>query len=229
MTAATPAAGDSRKSRLPARRPALPGCGMPCEPACNSCQMSPSRPMLSTTWSWPSARPPTTPSCMGPALQPVKVTIGVQGGWIEATIRDQGCPIPHCFSDEPSRAWAVADRAVGRRVAPCQSPPREIGDPPPAHRRPAATGQLPRWPGGRQPPTAVAPAQSNWHAPPSSGWAACSDGRLWQAVAVAVIVRPAEVQRLPRNPQVELVPCRRRQIWVGVGRYLQDEGGGTRT
>jgi hypothetical protein len=68
MTAAMPARGNKWKSPLPARRPALPGCGMPCEPACNSCQMPPSRPMLSTTWSWPSARPPPTPSCR--VLQP---------------------------------------------------------------------------------------------------------------------------------------------------------------
>jgi cold shock protein len=44
-------------------------------------------------------------------------------------------------------------------------------------------------------------------------------------VAVAASVRPAEVQVLPRTPQVELAPCRRRQRRVGVGRYLQDGGG----
>jgi CspA family cold shock protein len=35
----------------------------------------------------------------------------------------------------------------------------------------------------------------------------------------------AEVHVLLRNPQVELVPCRRRQKGSGVGRYLQDGGG----
>jgi cold shock protein len=44
-------------------------------------------------------------------------------------------------------------------------------------------------------------------------------------MAVAVIVRPAEVHVLPCNPQVELVPCRRHQVWAGVGRYLQHDGG----
>jgi anti-sigma regulatory factor (Ser/Thr protein kinase) len=51
--------------------------------------------------------------------QPVKMTVRVQGGWIEATIRDRAAPIPRGSRDEPSRAWAVADRAVGRRGA-CQ-------------------------------------------------------------------------------------------------------------
>jgi cold shock protein len=44
-------------------------------------------------------------------------------------------------------------------------------------------------------------------------------------MAVAVIVRPAEVHVLPCNLQVELVPCRRHQSRAGVGRYLQDDGG----
>jgi CspA family cold shock protein len=35
----------------------------------------------------------------------------------------------------------------------------------------------------------------------------------------------AEVHVSLRNPQVELVPCRRHQICAGVGRYLQDHGG----
>jgi CspA family cold shock protein len=35
----------------------------------------------------------------------------------------------------------------------------------------------------------------------------------------------AEVHVSLRNPQVELVPCRRHQIVPGVGRYLQDHGG----
>jgi anti-sigma regulatory factor (Ser/Thr protein kinase) len=55
--------------------------------------------MLSTTWSRPSARrhqrAATNAILYGSCnLQPVKVTIGVQGGWIEATIRDQGRPHP---------------------------------------------------------------------------------------------------------------------------------------
>jgi CspA family cold shock protein len=48
---------------------------------------------------------------------------------------------------------------------------------------------------------------------------------LWQAMPGADMVRPAEVHVLPRTPQVELVPCRRPQIWTGVGRDLQDGGG----
>jgi cold shock protein len=35
----------------------------------------------------------------------------------------------------------------------------------------------------------------------------------------------AEVHVSLRNPQVELVPCRRYQIVPGVGGYLQDDGG----
>jgi hypothetical protein len=43
MTAAGPAAGDSWASRLPARRPALPGCGVPCEPAAAAAGRHPGR------------------------------------------------------------------------------------------------------------------------------------------------------------------------------------------
>jgi hypothetical protein len=37
----------------------------------------------------------TNASCVGScSIQLVKVTIGVQGGWIEATIRDRAAPNP---------------------------------------------------------------------------------------------------------------------------------------
>src|SRR6266705_1066695 len=67
--------------------------------------------------------------------QPVTVTVRVGGGWIEATIRDRGRPT-HGSCGEPWRAGAVADRPAGRRVTPCQGPPRDAGHPSPAHRRP---------------------------------------------------------------------------------------------
>jgi cold shock protein len=49
--------------------------------------------------------------------------------------------------------------------------------------------------------------------------------RVVTSSGYSAIVRPAEVQVLPRNPQVELSPCHRRQRRAGVGRYLQDGGG----
>jgi hypothetical protein len=91
-------------------------------------------------------------------------------------------------------------------------------------------------PGPRsRPRTSPHPARSSRSSPSLRGGArlcrsgrppgACADARLWKAVAVAVIVRPAEVHVLPRNPQAELVPCRRHQSRAGIGRYLQDGGG----
>jgi hypothetical protein len=36
----------------------------------------------------------------------VKAAVGVQGGWIEATMRDWAAPLhPHTASLEPLRAW----------------------------------------------------------------------------------------------------------------------------
>src|SRR6266567_1300330 len=66
--AATQAGGRTWRSRLPARRAALPSCGVPSDTAWRRCQL-PSRTRWSTTWSWPSARPPPTPSCTGPATR----------------------------------------------------------------------------------------------------------------------------------------------------------------
>jgi hypothetical protein len=105
MTAATPAAGDSWKSRLPHRRPALPGCGVPCEPACSSC-LPPSRARLSTSWLWPSARPSPTPSCVGSCnIQPAKVAVGVQAAGSRRRSATAPPPLPHRSPDEPLRAW----------------------------------------------------------------------------------------------------------------------------
>jgi hypothetical protein len=87
--------------------------------------------------------------------QPVTVTVRVRGGWIEATIRD-GAPRrrPRGSGDGPSRAWVVADRPAGRRVAPGQGPPGDAGHPSPAHRRPRRR-RVPNGPAainGRRPP-----------------------------------------------------------------------------
>ena len=63
---------------------------------------------------------------------------------------------PQRSPGEPLRAWAVADRTVGRRVAPCQGPPRNAGHPPPAY--PSATSQarrVARWSGRQQRVTAT--------------------------------------------------------------------------
>ena len=39
-------------------------------------------------------------------IQPTKVAVGVEGGWIEATIGDRATPRPpHRSPDEPLRAW----------------------------------------------------------------------------------------------------------------------------
>jgi hypothetical protein len=131
MTAVTPAAGDSRKSRLPARRAASPGCGVACEPACSSCR-PPSRARLSATWCCPSARPSPTH----------RVWVLATSNWSRWP---SGCKaagsrrrsatrlrFPQRSPGEPVRAWAVAGRAVGRRVAPCEGRP---GTPVTLHRR----------------------------------------------------------------------------------------------
>src|SRR5215217_394467 len=57
-------------------------------------------------------------------------------------------------------------------------------------------------------------------------------GWSWTVVAddgVPITVRPAEVHVLLRNLQVELVPCRRVRVRVGVGRSSETVEGGTRT
>ena len=142
MTAATPAAGDSWKSRLPARRPALPGCSVPCEPACSGCR-PPSRARLSATWCCPSARPSPTH----------RVWVLATSNWSRWP---SGCKaagsrrrsatrprFPQRSPGEPLRAWAVADRAVGRRVAPCERPLRDAGDAPRCI--PRRRAQVDRW------------------------------------------------------------------------------------
>jgi hypothetical protein len=138
MTAATPAAGDSWKSRLPVRRPALPGCGVPCEPACSNC-LPPSRARLSTSWPWLRRR--------RHQRHPVWVlaTSSRQGRRRGARRPDRGDDrrprhprTPHRSPDEPIAGGAVADRAVGRRGVPCEGPRRDAGDPPPVH--PSGTG-----------------------------------------------------------------------------------------
>ena len=153
MTAATPAAGDSWKS--PCRIAELRSGWARRRPACSSCR-PPSRARLSATWCCPSARPSPTHRL-----------------WVLATSNwsrwPSGCKaagsrrrpatrprVPTALPDEPLRAWAVADRAVGRRVAPCQGPPRNAGHPPPAH--PSATSQarrVARWSGRHQRVTAT--------------------------------------------------------------------------
>jgi hypothetical protein len=66
--------------------------------------------------------------------QPVRVAVGLQAGWIEATICDRAVPASHTAPvTTPCRAWAVADRAVGRRVVLCEGPLRDAGDAPPEH------------------------------------------------------------------------------------------------
>lgn len=120
MTAATPAAGDSWKSRLPARRPALPGCGVPCEPACSSCR-PPSRARLSATWCCPSARPSPTPSYVGSCAShtaPLMSPCG-RGRWLigsgrrvvlcEGPLRD-AVTLRRCILGDGHRRGAQADR-----------------------------------------------------------------------------------------------------------------------
>ena len=90
MTAATPAGGSSWTSRLPPRRAALRVA------ACRLNQRAAAgrRPGavvddLVLAVSEAVTNVIRYGSCN---LQPVKVAVGVQGGWIQATIRDQGRP-----------------------------------------------------------------------------------------------------------------------------------------
>jgi anti-sigma regulatory factor (Ser/Thr protein kinase) len=91
MTAATPAAGDRWKS--PCRFADLPCRAAACRPT--SLQELPAAIPgevvndLVLAVSEAATNAILYGSC---DAQPVKVTIGVQGGWIEATIRDQGRP-----------------------------------------------------------------------------------------------------------------------------------------
>jgi hypothetical protein len=76
----------------------------------------------------------------------------------------------------------------------------------------------------RSPPTALAPAQA-----PARHNLVLLLGMPGRPVAGSGRYRGLpEVHVLLGNPQVELVPCRRRQIGFGVGRYLQAMEEGTR-
>ena len=150
MTAVTPAAGGSWK--LLAASPSCVRAGRAVRPACSSCR-PPSRVRQRSA----DRQRGRHQRIVCRFLQHPTGQGGrrVQGGRIETTICDQA-PRPQRSPDEPLRAWAVADRAVGRRVAPCQGPPRNAGHPPPAH--PSATSQarrVARWSGRHQRVTAT--------------------------------------------------------------------------
>jgi anti-sigma regulatory factor (Ser/Thr protein kinase) len=81
--------------------------------------------------------------------QPVKMTVRVQGGWIEATIRDRGRPIPRGSRDEPSRAWLWLIGQLVDELRLAKGPPRDAGDPPAMHRRQRRhrrVAAMARWP-----------------------------------------------------------------------------------
>jgi hypothetical protein len=96
MTAATPAAGDSWEISLAASPTCRAGLGRaPREPACRSCR-PPSRGEDVDDLVLAVSEAATNAILYGSCdAQPVQVTIRVQGGWIQATIRDQGRP-PSC-------------------------------------------------------------------------------------------------------------------------------------
>ncbi len=82
--------------------------------------------------------------------QPVKMTVRVQGGWIEATIRDRAAPsrVAPVMSLRGRGLWLIGQLVDELRLA--KACPgtlvtlrRCIGDS-------AAIGELSRWPGGRQ-------------------------------------------------------------------------------
>src|SRR5215217_3755525 len=99
MTAVTPAAGDSWKSRLPA---GLRWCGR--APPSRSQELPAAIPgEVVSDVVLPVSEAVTNASCVGSCnIQLVKVAVGVQGGWIEATICDQA-PLPAAL---PWRAHA---------------------------------------------------------------------------------------------------------------------------
>ena len=77
----------------------------------------------------------------------------------------------------------------------------------------------------RAPSTPVAPAQVTGL--PGHRLAARQAGRpVVTSSGRSRYCAPGRGSVLPRNPQVELVALRRRQHRAGVGRYLQDGGGG---
>jgi len=70
---------------------------------------------------------------------------------------------------------------------------------------------------GKRTPEAGATAKDRGHQHSHRpNWAACSETQVGSGRPQTAIVGPAEVHVLPRNPQVELVPCRRRQRRAGV-------------
>ena len=132
MTAVTPAAGGSWKARC--RIAELPSAGCAVQPACSSC------------------RPPSRVRQCGADRQRghhqrfpmgfVQRPTGQGGRLVKVAVRGErrldrgddlrpGPASPQRSPEEPLRAWAVADRAVGRRVVPCEGPLRDAGDPPP--------------------------------------------------------------------------------------------------
>jgi len=137
MTAVTPAAGGSWK--LLAASPSCVRAGCAVRPACSSCR-PPSRVRQRSA---DRQRGRHQRIVCGFLQHPTgQGGRRVQGGRIETTICDQA-PRPQRSPDEPLRAWAVADRAVGRRVAPCESPLRDAGDPPRCI--PRRRAQVDRW------------------------------------------------------------------------------------
>jgi len=114
MTATTPVADSSWTSRLPPRRAALPGCGAPSRSSLQQLPAAVPGEVVDDLVLAVSEAVTNVIRYGSCNLQPVKVAVGVQGGWIQATIRDRAARIPHRSPDEPLRAWAVADRAAGR-------------------------------------------------------------------------------------------------------------------
>ena len=95
----------------------------------------------------------------------------------------------------------------------CYTSPHRFGIRPTPSKPPSATISCRSLSGG----WAGSPAgcEGSRHSAASSSWWACSDtpggrGRWWRTMAIPITVRPAELHVLSRNPQVELVPCRRR-------------------
>jgi hypothetical protein len=116
MTAATPGAGSSWTSRLPPCRASA------CRPeaACSSCR-PPSQGDAVDDLVLAVSEATTNAILDGSYnLQLVKVAVGVQGGWIQATICERAAPHPHRSPDEPSRA---ATRRHGNRPADGLAPP----------------------------------------------------------------------------------------------------------
>src|SRR5215218_5680578 len=105
MTATTPVADSSWTSRLPPRRAALPGCGTPSRSSFQQLPTAVPGEVVDDLVLAVSEAVTNVIRYGSCNLQPVKVAVGVQGGWIQATIRDRAARIPHRSPDEPLRAW----------------------------------------------------------------------------------------------------------------------------